>query len=161
MSDEQPAQSTAGQVAAPQQANPWVPGAGMPIVPSTSFAPAGTGPLGKVRGTGACMLLAVVTLGIYTLVWWYRTHEDMKRHTGRGLGGTVALVLAIFIGAAVPFLTSNEVGDMYESRGQAKPVSGLTGLWYFPGMFILVGPIVWFVKTNGALNAYWRALGAR
>jgi hypothetical protein len=42
-----------------------------------------------------------------------------------------------------------------------KPVSGATGLWYFPGMFILVGPLVWFVKTNGALNAYWRAHGVR
>jgi hypothetical protein len=72
-----------------------------------------------------------------------------------------ALVIALFPGAASPFLSSNEVGGMYESQGQAKPVSGLTGLWYIPGMFILVGPIVWFVKTNGALNTYWRALGAR
>ena len=40
-------------------------------------------------------------------------------------------------------------------------MSGLTGLWYFPGMLILIGPIVWFVKTNGALNNYWRSMGAR
>jgi hypothetical protein len=113
-----------------------------------------------VRGTGTCILLAIVTLGIYPLVWFYRTHEEMKRHTGQGLGGAIALVLALFLGAVVPFLTSNEVGSMYERRGQAKPVSALTGLWYFPGVFLLVGPLVWFVKTNGALNAYWRSLGA-
>jgi hypothetical protein len=107
------------------------------------------------------MALTVVTLGIYSLVWFYRTHEEMKRHTGQGLGGAIALVLAVFIGAAVPFLTSNEVGDLYERRGQSKPVSALTGLWYFPGVFLLIGPIVWFVQTNGALNAYWRSLGAR
>jgi hypothetical protein len=35
----------------------------------------------------------------------------------------------------------------------------MTGLWYFPGVLILVGPIVWFVKTNGALNDYWRSQG--
>ncbi|GAB2640648.1 hypothetical protein GCM10027270_31590 [Nocardioides ginkgobilobae] len=44
---------------------------------------------------------------------------------------------------------------------QKEPVSGATGLWYFPGMFILVGPIIWFVKTNGALNDYWKSLGAQ
>jgi hypothetical protein len=41
------------------------------------------------------------------------------------------------------------------------PVSGVTGLWYFPGIFLLVGPLIWFIKTNGALNAYWRSVGAR
>jgi hypothetical protein len=158
---QEPTHPIEGQPSAQQEANPWMPGAGVPAVPSTAHAAPGAGPLGKVRGTGVCMLLAVVTLGIYTWVWWYKTHDEMKRHTGRGLGGTIALVLAIFIGVAMPFLTSNEVGEMYESQGQAKPVSALTGLWYFPGVFILVGPIVWFVKTNGALNGYWRALGAR
>lgn len=55
-----------------------------------------------------------------------------------------------------------EVGDMYERRNQTKPVSGSTGLWSFPGFLLLgIGPIVWFVKTNGALNNYWRSLGAR
>lgn len=143
-----------------QPANPWVPGAGTPMVPSTYTAPPGAGPLGKPRGTGVCILLAVVTLGIYTWVWWYQTHEEMKRHSGRGLGGVIALLIAIFLGPAAPFLTSNEVGDLYKGRGQAPPVSALTGLWYFPGVFILVGPLIWFVKTNGALNSYWRALGA-
>ena len=56
--------------------------------------------------------------------------------------------------------TSSEVGGLYSRRGQQPPVTGLTGLWYFPGIFILVGPIIWFVKTNGALNAYWRSVGA-
>jgi len=28
-------------------------------------------------------------------------------------------------------------------------------------VFLLAGPLVWFVQTNGALNAYWRSLGAR
>ena len=84
----------------------------------------------------------------------------MKRHTGRGLGGTIALVISVVAGIAMPYLTSNEVGSLYESHGRAKPVSGLTGLWNFPGIFLLVGPIIWFVKTNGALNTDWRNLGA-
>ena len=107
------------------------------------------------------ILLFFVTFGIYGLVWYFLVHDEMKQHKGTGIGGVVALLLAFFVGIVSPYLTSSEVGELYERRGQAKPVSGLTGLWYFPGMFILVGPFVWFVKTNGALNAYWRSLGAR
>ena len=143
----------------------WTPGATAPA-PTGGWAPAyqappATGPIGKVRGTGVCILLMVVTLGIYSWFWWYGTHEEMKRHSGRGLGGVIALLLAIFVGIVMPYLTSNEVGELYERRGQKKPVSALTGLWYFPGIFLLVGPLVWFVKTNGALNAYWKSLGAQ
>jgi hypothetical protein len=142
-----PAPPTAGSPA-PVAYNAYQPQVAMP------------GQIGKVRGTGICILLTIVTLGIYPLYWYYQTHEEMKRHSGQGLGGLVALLLGIFVGIVMPYLTSSEVGGLYERRGQKPPVSGLTGLWYFPGIFILVGPIVWFVKTNGALNAYWRSLGA-
>ncbi|RYB92799.1 DUF4234 domain-containing protein [Nocardioides glacieisoli] len=132
---------------------------GYPV--ATAYAPA-AGPVGKVRSTGTCFALCIVTLGIYSLYWYYATHDEMKRHTGDGLGGGLALVLAIFIGIASPFLSSSEVGKLYERRGMRGPVSGVTGLWMLLlGWFFLVGAIVWFVKTNGALNAYWRSQGAR
>ncbi|MBM7509096.1 hypothetical protein JOE61_002910 [Nocardioides salarius] len=121
----------------------------------------GPGPVGEVRSTGVAMLLFVVTFGIYGWYWWFKVHEEMKRHTGQGIGGVVALVLAIFVGIVMPYLTSAEVGTMQERAGRRRTVSGATGLWYFPGMFILVGPIIWFVKTNGAINDYWQSLGAR
>ena len=132
-----------------------------PMPPPTSwFAGPPAGPLGKVRGTGVVILLTIVTLGIYSLVYYYSVHEEMKRHSGEGLGGVLGLVLAFFIGIVSPFLLSKEVGDLYERQGRVAPVSAVTGLWVFPGILILVGPLVWLIKTNGALNAYWRALGA-
>lgn len=131
--------------------------------PTTPYGatPAGYGPAatGKIRGTGMCIVLAIVTFGIYSLFWFYSVHEEMKRHSGTGIGGPVALIISIVVGVVTPFITSAEVGGLYERAGQVKPVSGATGLWNFPGVFILVGPIVWFVKTNGALNAYWRSVG--
>jgi hypothetical protein len=133
-----------------------------PMPPPTSwYAGPPSGPLGKVRGTGMVIGLTIITLGIYSLVYYYSTHEEMKRHSGDGLGGVLALVLAFFVGIVSPFLLSKEVGDLYERQGRPAPVTALTGLWVFPGILILIGPIVWLVKTNGALNAYWRALGAR
>ena len=115
-------------------------------------------PIGQLRSTGTCILLTIVTLGIYSLFWYYKTHDEMKAHTGTGLGGGIALLLALFVGIVMPFITANEVGGMYERRGQAKPVSAATGAWI---ILPLIGSIVWFVKTNGALNDYWRSVGAQ
>jgi hypothetical protein len=120
-----------------------------------------TGPIGKVRSTGICILLLIVTLGFYSWYYFYQTHEEMKQHSGDGLGGVVALILAIFVGFVLPYTMGNEVGKLYERAGRQAPVSAATGLWYFPGMLILVGPIIWFVKVNGALNRYWESWGAR
>ncbi len=154
----------------PAPSEPVIPantGAPALAVPSYGTAPAAYGaPLvpgghGKIRSTGLCIFLAIITFGIYTLVWFYKTHDEMKRHSGAGLGGGLALVLALFVGIVMPYITSSEVGGLYERAGQRKPVSGATGLWYLPGMFIVIGPLVWFIKTNGALNAYWRSVGAR
>jgi len=81
----------------------------------------------------------------------------MKEHSGTGIGGGVALVLAIFVNIVNAFLTPNEVGGLYTRRGQSAPVSAIWGLWW---LLPLVGPIIWFVKTNGALNDYWVSQGA-
>ena len=46
---------------------------------------------------------------------------------------------------------------MQEAGGRQRTVQGLTGLWI---LLPLIGGIIWFVKTNGALNDYWRSRGA-
>ena len=157
MSDHTPTSHKATE----QDLAPSAPPVPLPHDSQALPAAVGTGaPVGKIRGTGMCILLAIVTIGIYGLVWYYKTHDEMKRHSGEGLGGVVALLLAFFVGIVMPYLNSNEVGGLYRRAGQQPPVSAATGLWYFPGVILIVGPIVWFVKTNGALNAYWRERGA-
>ena len=149
----------------PQQGYGWQPGAQpgfpqpMPGAPVQWAQP--TGPAGTVRGTGVAMLLFVVTLGIYGLYYYFVTHEEMRKHSGEGVGGALGLVISVLVGFVSPFVLSHEVGELYARQGRAKPVSAVTGLWAVLGWVILVGPIVWFVKTNGALNAYWRSVGAR
>jgi hypothetical protein len=149
----------------PQQPPPYGYGqpsyAGQPMPGAPAYAQYAQpqGPPGRIRPTGMIILLFFVTLGIWAFVYYYQVHEEMKRHTGEGLGGVLALVLAIFVGIVNPFLLSHEVGQLYARRGQEPPVSALTALWFFPGMFILVGPFIWFVQTNNALNEYWQSLG--
>lgn len=118
------------------------------------------GQVGKVRSTGLAILLAIVTFGIYVIYWFFAVHNEMKRHSGNGLGGGLALLLTIFVGFVMPYVTSNEVGNLRSGRGMEPKVSALTGLWSFPGSLILIGPLVWFVKTNGAINDYWTSQGA-
>jgi hypothetical protein len=132
----------------------------MPGVPAHAQYAQPMGPIGQVRSTGLQILLFFVTFGIWAFVYYFQTHEEMKRHSGQGIGGVLALVLSFFVGIASPYLLSHEVGGLYERRGQQKPVSALTALWFFPGAVILVGPFIWFIQTNKALNDYWRSLGA-
>ena len=151
-----------GQYAAPQPGGwPQVPGGWPQNMPATYDQRPPMGPVGKVRGTWAVIGLTIITFGIYSLVYYYSTHEEMKRHTGEGIGGVVALLLAFFIGVASPFLLSNEVGNLYARQGRPQPVTALNGLWVIPGFLILVGPFIWLFQTNGALNDYWRSVGAR
>jgi len=135
-----------------------------PPYPAPRFlapTPAQPGPVGQVRGTGLQLLLFVVTFGIWAFFYVFQTHDEMKRHSGEGLGGVLALLVGVFASFPSPYLLSHEVGGLYERRGERKPVSALTGLWFFPGIFLLVGPLIWFVLTNKALNNYWRSEGAR
>jgi hypothetical protein len=125
----------------------------------SATAGSSTGPLGEVRSTGIAILLYIVTFGIYGYYWTYKSHEEIKQHTGEGLGGVLGLVVLLAAGIVTPFVLASEVGKMYAKDGKSKPVTGKTGLWVFPGIFIIIGPIVWFVKVNGALNAYWRSKG--
>ena len=184
----------------PSEQNPWQSPHGAPPAPQRSYAaPASSastpgwqpqpmhGPPGQVRPTVKAILLFLVTLGLYTYVYNYKVHKEMKEHSGRGVGGAVALLLTFLTGIAMPFVTSSEVGALYARRGEREPVRGWTALWFllgillgyvllFVGAFAVVGEaavvvavglfaiaavgggVIWFVKTNGALNRYWESL---
>jgi hypothetical protein len=116
---------------------------------------ASTGPLGRPRGIGFGILLFLVTLGLYGWYWAFKTHEEMKQHTGEGLGGVLGLVIWILINPVSAFVIPSELGNMYKKDGQQPPVTGWTGLWLFPAGILIVPAIVWFAKVQGALNRYW------
>jgi hypothetical protein len=128
--------------------------------PATAYqgCPGASG--GQIR-TSLAVFLFTITLGSYGLVWYDQVHDEMRRHSGQGLGGGVSLLIAFFVAFVSPFLVSAEVGQLYQRRDLQRPVGSATGLWRLLAMFILIGPIIWFVKTNNALNANWRSLGVR
>jgi hypothetical protein len=127
-----------------------------------SARPAPSGPLGRPRGILFGILLFVVTLGFYGWWWVFKTHEEMKEHTGDGLGSVLGLVIWILISPVSAFVIPSEVGRMYRASGRTHepPVTGWTGLWLFPFGIFIVPAIVWFVKVQGALNRYWESQSA-
>jgi hypothetical protein len=117
-------------------------------------------PLGEPRGIGFGIVMFIITLSIYGWYWAYKTQEEVKQHTGEGLGGVVGLVVWILLNAVTAFTIPYEIGNMYEKDGREKPMTGWTGLWLFPGAILIIPGIVWFVKVQRALNRYWESKGA-
>ena len=121
----------------------------------TTTSTGNTGPRGKPRGILFVLLISLITIGIYTIYWAYKTHEEMKQHTGDGLGGVLGLVVWILVNPVSAFVIPSEIGRMYARDGREAPIGGWTGLWLFPFGVLVIPLIVWFVKVQGALNRYW------
>jgi uncharacterized protein DUF4234 len=116
------------------------------------------GPIGHTRSIGLSILWAILTLGIYTLIWTYKTQEEIKRYSGNGVGGVIGLVIYILISPITFFLVPSETRYMYEDLdGQKSPVRGIYGLWF---LLPLIGHLIWFIQVQGALNRYWESKGA-
>ena len=113
-----------------------------------------TGPLGQPRGIGFGILMFIITIGIYSLYWVFKTQEEVKNHSGQGVGGVLGLVIYIVVSIVTCFLIPSEVGKMIKQDGRPAPFSGWTGLWL---LLPIIGAFVWFIKIQGALNRYWES----
>jgi hypothetical protein len=120
-------------------------------------APMHGAPLGKQRGGINVVLLGIITLGIYWLVYVFKTHSEIKAYSGVGIGGGLAVVIAFFVGIVSPFLLGNDVKAARVKAGMPEQVSALTGFWTF---IPLIGLFIFAAKLQNALNAYWVAQGA-
>jgi hypothetical protein len=116
------------------------------------------GPLGTPRKPLTVALLSIITLGIYWWVFCYKTSEEIKLHSGIGVGGAIQLVLAIVAGIVPPFLIANDVKAVREAGGMQSPVSAMTAFWL---LIPIAGIFIYVNKVQGALNEYWVSRGAQ
>jgi len=116
------------------------------------------GPVGNTANAGTVILLTIVTLGIYSFIWTYRQFEEFKRYSGQGIGGTVGVILGIFVNPVVWFLIPHELQtNLYEPEGEECPVSAIWGLWF---LLPIVGNFIWYLKMQEVINDYWMRRGA-
>jgi hypothetical protein len=116
------------------------------------------GRVGNTRSIPLSILWAILTLGIYTFIWTYKTQEEIKRYSRNGIGGVLGLVIYILLAPVTFFVVPSEVRYMYENLdGERSPVSGIYGLWF---LLPLIGGLIWFIQVQGALNRYWQGKGA-
>jgi len=123
-------------------------------------APTGTPPasIGGLRyNTGATIALSIITLGIWSAIWTYRTSEDLKRYNGDGLGGVLAVVIYLLLSVVLMFTIPNEIQKMYQRDNRESPISTVWGLWF---LLPLIGNIIWYVKVQRSLNEFWVSKGS-
>ena len=84
-----------------------------------------SGPLGQPRGIGFAILMAIITLGIYTLYWVFKTQDEVKNHSGQGVGGVLGLVIYIVVSPVTWFLVPSEVGKMHTAGRTAGSLLGV------------------------------------
>jgi hypothetical protein len=128
----------------------------VPRVPAAAIPEQGR-PLGKARSIGLTILLTIVTFGIWTFFWSYRTGEDLKRYRHDGLGGVAYALINLVFSPAVMFLMADEVAKLYQDAGEEPPITAVWGFWV---LLPLIGHFIWYIRIQNALNTFWTVRGA-
>ncbi len=113
---------------------------------------------GAYYSPGMVILLSIVTIGVWTFLWSYRTNEDLKKYNGDGIGGVLAVVLNLLLGVVLMFTIPNEIKNMYERDGRESPVRAIWGLWF---LLPIIGLFIWYFKVQNALNDFWLSKGSQ
>jgi Domain of unknown function (DUF4234) len=125
----------------------------------------GTTATAKVRNIVAVPILAVITLGVYLVVWWYKINREMA-DLGRAKGtaelcdspgkSTLALVpgfLLIVPAIWTTVTTFQRVQAAQRATGQT-PINGWLGLV----LYLVFSPAFYAYMQSG-LNSAWKAQG--
>ncbi|TMK83288.1 MAG: DUF4234 domain-containing protein [Actinobacteria bacterium] len=113
----------------------------------------GTGSI-KRRNPWGVLLLAIVTLGIYRLVWYYMINREIRDHSGEQV--PVEAVTIGWIIIVPPFVS------LYRTAGRIRRVQEITGARkrISPGLALLLAIVSWtmlidmpYLQTH--INSAW------
>jgi hypothetical protein len=126
----------------------------------------GAGTPAKIRNIIAVPVLAIITLGVYLVVWWYKINREMA-DLGRARGtdelgdSPGKSTLALFPGALIivpaiwtTITTFQRVQKAQKLSGQATPINGWLGLV----LYLVFSPALYSYMQSG-LNGVWHAIG--
>lgn len=112
----------------------------------------------KRRNPWGVFLLSIVTLGVYHIVWWYKTNNEMKNYgvANDPLLATLAITLGAFV--IVPafvsvYRTADRIKMAQEQAGATERMVPVLGLL----LFLVVSGFA-AVYYQSQLNKAWDAL---
>ena len=79
-----------------------------------------------ISGMGAgiiCILLSIVTCGIYAIIWFINMTDDASQSSGEEMSGGMAFLLTLVTCGIYGFYWAYKMGKMMEKAGQNKNVS--------------------------------------
>jgi hypothetical protein len=127
------------------------------IAPETAVA--------KIRNPWAVLGLALITLGIYYVFWYYfinREMRDLGQSRGVDLGHSpITSVLAITLGVIIiipPFVSIWKTGRRMEGTQRTAGVSGGNGPLFFVLHIIPIVSLFAPVYMQTELDKAWRSL---
>ena len=108
------------------------------------------------------ILLSIITLGIYSIVFYYKMADDINTIANRYDGRTTMNYLLVLLLSLVTLgifglywfhTTFDRIGAELERRGIDYPFDASTfWLWHVLGAFIIVGPFICIHKECTAMN---------
>jgi hypothetical protein len=126
----------------------------------------GAGSTAKIRNIIAVPVLAIITLGVYLVVWWYKINREMA-DLGRARGtdelgdNPTKSTLALFPGALIivpaiwtTFTTFQRVQKTQKLTGSGTPINGWLGLV----LYLVFSPAL-YSYMQSALNGVWHSIG--
>ena len=123
---------------------------------------AGTPARAKIRNIVAVPVLAIITLGIYLLVWWYRINRELA-DLGRARGTTElgdspwTSTLALFPGGLLIVPAIWTTVTTFQRVQAAQRLTGQSALngWLGLVLYVVITPAMWAYMQSG-LNGVWR-----
>ena len=98
----------------------------------------------KQRNMGMQVLLAVITLGIYTIYWFYVTSKEMIEY--RNLNGSAGLWTVLYLFPGINIYSWYKHGEAVEALTE-----GSINRWIIFILWFVFSPASWFI-TQTELN---------
>lgn len=128
---------------------------------------AGTDKTAKIRSPWAPALLPFITLGIYSIFWYYYINREMRdygrAHNTTELGDSPGMsVLAVTLGALIIVPAIISVIHTFQRIQRAQRMAGIefqANGWLALVMALLISP-VFYAYEQAELNKVWRTNAA-
>lgn len=132
-----------------------------PVAPIAQASPEAARPsgrqLGKLRSPAGGWFLALITFGIYALVWYYKINKELRDYDTSIVVKPGLALLSLFVpivGLVSIYNTGKRIRQAQTVAGIVPEASGLLGLV----LYFVFG--LWLPYYNSANNKVWRAEGA-